>query len=162
MRKGIFNITAVIFLLIGCSSQNVLKLNDTIVKANDELRIGSEGFNKQFESVTNNNYTVLEPQIIKMISLIDQKVKDVAAIKADMPEGEEFKNAFIDYYKFEKDIYETDFKRICLLTGEGDTDKLSEITLQLSTKAKKEEAMEKNIHAEQERFAKKNNIKLSY
>ena len=97
-----------------------------------------------------------------MISLIDQKVKDVAAIKADMPEGEEFKNAFIDYYKFEKDIYETDFKRICLLTGEGDTDKLSEITLQLSTKAKKEEAMEKNIHAEQERFAKKNNIKLSY
>lgn len=162
MRKIIFNITVLIFLLTGCSSQNVLKLNDAIVKANDELRIGSEGFNKQFEAVTNNNYTVLESERLKMVSLIDQKVKEVAAIKADMPEGEEFKNAFIDYYKFEKDIYESDLKKICLITGEGDTEKLSEITVQMSTKAKKEEAMEKNIHAEQERFAKKNNIKLNY
>ena len=62
MKKGIFNIAVLIFLLTGCSSQNVLKLNDAIVKANDELRIGSEGFNKQFEAVTNNNYTVLESE----------------------------------------------------------------------------------------------------
>lgn len=162
MRKGLFNLAVLIFLLTGCSSQNVIKLNDTIVKANDELRIGSEGFNKQFETIINSNYTTLEPERIKMISLIEKKIKEVAAIKGDMPGGEDFKNAFIDYYKFEKDIYETDFKRICLLTGEGDTERLGEITLQMNAKAKKEEAMEKNIHAEQERFAKKNNIKLKY
>lgn len=162
MTKGVFNIAVLIFLLTGCSSQNVIKLNDTIVKANDELRIGSEGFNKQFETITNNNYIALESERKKMISLIDKKIKEVAAIKGDMPGGEDFKNAFIDYYKFEKDIYDTDFKRICLLTGEGDTERLSEITLQMSEKTKKEEAMEKNIHAEQERYAKKNNIKLNY
>ena len=162
MRKGIFNLAMAVVLLSGCSSHNVIKLNDTIVKANDELRIGSEAFNKKFEAITNSNYTALEPERKKTVSLIDKKVSEISALKADMPGGEDFKNAFVDYYKFEKDIYETDFKRICLLTGEGDAEKLSEIALQMREKAKKEESMEKNIHIEQERFAKKNNIKLNY
>ena len=77
-----------------------------------------------------------------------------------MPGGEDFKNAFIDYYKFEKDIYETDFKTICSLTGSGDVGKLADLAEHMQEKTQKEDAMEKNIHKEQENFAKKNGLKL--
>ena len=160
MKLRIVPVLLITVLLSACSSQSVLKLNDTIVRANEELRVASEVFNKQFDAVTDNNYTALEPGRKKMVVLIDEKLKEVGDIKTNMPGGEDFKNAFIDYYKFERDIYDTDYKAVCLLTGKDDAGKLTEIALQMQTKAEREDAMEKNIHAEQEKFARKNNLKL--
>jgi hypothetical protein len=160
MKRAIFCLSFVFFLLAGCTSPNIMKLNDTIVKANEDLRVASEVFNKKFEGVADHNYTTLEPERQKMVSLIDQKLSEVSALKADMPGGEDFRNAFEDYYKFEKDIYNTEFKSICELTGNGDEDKLTEIATEMKVKTSKEDAMEQNIHTQQENFAKKNNLKL--
>jgi hypothetical protein len=160
MRSQILSVLLISVLLSSCASKSTLTLNDTIVKANEELRAASEIFNKDFEAVTNNNYTSLEPGRKKMVSLIDDKLKEVNNLKADMPGGEDFKNAFIEYYKFEKDIYDTDYKELCLLTGDGDQGKLNEIVKQMQLKGDKEDAMEKSIHSEQQKFAQKNNLKL--
>ena len=162
MKRQIIYLSVVLAVLSGCSSQNVVKVNDTIVHANSDLKAAADSFNKKFESVINNNYSVLEEDRKKMASVIDEKVKEVAALKADMPGGEDFRNAFVDYYKFEKDIYDTDYKDICTITGEGDSEKLSQIAEKMKVKATREESMEKNIHVEQEKFASKNNLKLKY
>ena len=152
----------ILSVLSGCNSQAVLKLNDTIVKANNDLKAATDSFNKKFESVSNDNYSVLEEDRKKMSSVIDQKIKEIASLKADMPGGEDFRNAFVDYYKFEKDIYDTDYMNICKLSNGSDAEKLIQIASQMKQKAIKEEAMEKNIHTEQEKFASKNNLKLNY
>ena len=162
MKKQIAYLGIILTVLSGCNSQNVLKLNDTIVKANSDLKEASDSFNKKFESVSNNNYSVLEEDRKKMSSEIDQKRKEIASLKADMPGGEDFRNAFVDYYKFEKDIYDTDYKDICKLSNGSDAEKLVQIANQMKQKTTKEEAMEKNIHTEQEKFATKNNLKLKY
>ncbi len=162
MRKVNFILTTAIVLLTGCTSQNVVKLNDTVVKANDDLRIAADLFNKKFEAVADYNYTIIEKERQVLVALIDKKVKEVAALKAEMPGGEDFKNAFVDYYKFERDIYDTDFKNICLIAGKDEIGKLSEIALQMKEKTGREDAMEKKIHAEQENYARKNNLKLNH
>lgn len=162
MKKGIMYLLLSIVLLSGCTNPNIMKLNDAIVKANDELRVASEAFNKKFEAITDQNYTVLETERKKMADLISTKIAAVSALKADMPGGEDFRSAFTDYYKFEKDIYDTEFKQICAITGNGDADKLSEIGAALREKATRESSMEKNIHTEQEKFAKANKLKLNY
>ena len=160
MRLQVLSLLLVATLFTACTSRNVMKLNDAIIKANDELRIASQSFNIQFQAVKDNNYTGLEAGRKKMVDLIDEKVKEISSLKADMPGGEDFKNAFIDYYKFEKDIYDTDYKEICLLTGNGDVGKITEIAEKMQGKAEREDAMEKNIHQEQVKFAQKNNLKL--
>lgn len=160
MRKIYFYLLPAAILFLGCSSQTALKLNDAIVKANEDLRIASEDFNKKFEAITTHNFSILEPDRKHMVSLINQKIKNIFDLKADMPGGEDFRNAFVDYFKYEKDIYETDYKIICSVTGAEDQDKLTELAVQMKEKGKKEDAMEKSIHSEQEKFAKKNNLKL--
>ena len=162
MKIKLLFLAVVLAVLSGCSSENVVKLNDAIVKANSDLKAASDSFNKKFESIADNNYLVLEEGRKKMAEQIDEKVKMVAALKADMPGGEDFKNAFVDYYKFEKDIYDTDYKEICTVASVADMDKLTRIAGQMKEKTAREEAMEKNIHTEQEKFASKNNLKLKY
>ena len=162
MKIKLLFLAVVLAVLSGCSSENVVKLNDAIVKANSDLKAASDSFNKKFESIADNNYSVLEEGRKKMAEQIDEKVKMVAALKADMPGGEDFKNAFVDYYKFEKDIYDTDYKEICTVASVADMDKLTRIAGQMKEKTAREEAMEKNIHTEQEKFASKNNLKLKY
>ena len=162
MKIKLLFLAVVLAVLSGCSSENVVKLNDAIVKANSDLKAASDSFNKKFESIADNNYLVLEEGRKKMAEQIDEKIKMVAALKADMPGGEDFKNAFVDYYKFEKDIYDTDYKEICTVASVADMDKLTRIAGQMKEKTAREEAMEKNIHTEQEKFASKNNLKLKY
>ena len=146
---------------MSCSSQNALKLNDAIVKANDELRVASEVFGNKFKAVTDNNYSVMELERQNMVNLIEKKITDINAIKANMSGGEDFKNSFVEYYKFEKDIYTNEYKDICLLTGaEGDGEKLNSIIERMQIKGAKEESMEKAIHTQQTNFARKNNLKL--
>jgi hypothetical protein len=160
MKKSLIYVLFLL-MLVSCSSRNALKLNDTIVKANDDLRIASEVFNKSFQAVTDNNYARLELERQNMVNLIDKKVKEIGDLKANMPGGEDFRNAFVEYYKFEKDIYENEYKDICKLTGaEGDGEKLTAIAIRMQVKAAKEESMENSIHTEQQKFAKKNNLKL--
>jgi len=160
MKKVISYIILAAFLLSGCTSQNIMKLNDAIVKANDDLRVAAETFNVKFEKVKDDNYSLLEVDRKKMSDLIGDKLKAISDLKADMPGGEDFKNAFLDYYKFEKDIYDNEFKEICRLTGADDAAKFNEIILKMQDKTKKEDAMESNIHTQQEKFARKNNLKL--
>ena len=96
-----------------------------------------------------------------MVNLIDKKINEINTQKSDMPGGDDFKNTFVEYYKFEKDIYENEYKDICRLTGaEGDGEKLTAIALRMQDKATKEDSMEKNIHTEQQKFASKNKLKL--
>ncbi len=160
MKKSLIYVLF-LFVLASCSSRNALKLNDTIVKANDELRVASEVFNKSFDAIKDNNYSLLELERQNMVNLIDKKVKEIGDLKANMPGGEDFRNTFVEYYKFEKDIYENEYKDICKLTGaEGDGEKLTAIAIRMQVKAAKEESMESKIHEEQRKFAKKNNLKL--
>ena len=161
MKKNFFYVLLMSLLLVSCSSQNALKLNDAIVKANDELRVASEVFGNKFKAVTDNNYSVMELERQNMVNLIEKKITEINAIKANMSGGEEFKNSFVEYYKFEKDIYTNEYKDICLLSGaEGDAEKLNSIIERMQIKGPKEESMEKTIHTEQQNFAKKNNLKL--
>lgn len=160
MKGRVLSFLLLAILFSACSSRDTLKFNDTIVKANDDLRIAADEFNRKVDSVNNSNYSGLEPDRQKMVRLIDEKLKEVGSLKADMPGGEDFKNAFIDYYKFEKDIYDTDFRVICSLTGTGDIGKLTDLAEKMQGKTQKEDAMEKNIHKQQENFAKKNGLKL--
>jgi hypothetical protein len=158
MKARVLSFLLLAVLLSACSPHDTLKFNDTIVNANEDLRLAADEFNKKVDSVQNSNYSGLEADRQKMVMLIDQRLKEVGNLKADMPGGEDFKNTFIDYYKFEKDIYETDFKTICTVTGKGDVEKLA--GLHMEGKSQKEDAMEKNIHKEQENFARKNGLKL--
>jgi hypothetical protein len=104
---------------------------------------------------------VLELERQNMVNMIDKKIKEVSETKSNMPGGDDFKNSFTDYYKFEKDIYENEFKDICKLTGaDGDGEKLTGIAIRMQVKAPKESAMEEAIHKQQESFAKKNNLDL--
>lgn len=143
-----------------CSSQNTQKLNETIVKANEELKAGADEFNKKFDAISDLNFSSLETGRQKVVDLINKKLKEVGELAAEMPGGEDFKNAFIEYYKFEKDIYETDYREICTMTGRDDAEKLSQIALKMQDKSKKEDILERNIHKEQESFAKKNGMKI--
>lgn len=143
-----------------CSSQNTQKLNETIVKANEELKAGADEFNKKFDSIKDFNYSSLESGRQKIVDLINKKIKQVSELPAEMPGGEDFKNAFIEYYKFEKDIYETDYREICTMKGSDDALKLTQIALKMQDKSKKEDILEKNIHKEQESFARKNGMKI--
>ena len=161
MRKNFLYILIASVLLISCNGKNALNLNNTIVKANEDLKVASQVFNKQFEAVKDNNYAVLELERQNMVNLIDKKIKEVSEAKSNMPGGDDFKNSFTDYYKFEKDIYENEFKDICKLTGaEGDGEKLTGIAIRMQVKAPKENSMEAAIHSQQTNFAKKNNLKL--
>ena len=161
MKKSFLYVLIASVVLISCNGKNALKLNDAIVKANDELRVASEVFNKQFEAVKDNNYSALELERQNMVNLIDKKIKEVSDMKSGMSGGDDFKNSFTDYYKFEKDIYENDYKDICKLTGaEGDGEKLTGIAIRMQVKAAKESSMEANIHTQQQNFARKNNLKL--
>lgn len=161
MKKNFFYVMLMSVLLISCNGKNALKLNNTIVKANDELRIASEVFNKKFEAVSNNNYATLELERQNMVNLIDKKIKEVSEAKSNMSGGDDFKNSFTDYYKFEKDIYDNEYRDICKLTGaDGDGEKLTGIAMRMQVKAAKETTMEENIHTQQRAFAKKNNLKL--
>ena len=162
MKTNFLYIILTSIVLLSCSSQkDALKLNDTIVKANNDLRIASETFNKQFEAVSDNNYAVLEVDRQNMVNMIEKKITEISAEKSGMPGGDDFKNTFVDYYKFEKNIYEEEYKEICRLTGaEGDREKLTNIAMRMQAKTDREDAMEKSIHTEQAKFAKKNNLKL--
>ena len=145
---------------IGCSSKDVLKLNDAIVKANDELRVASDSFNVKMDKIKDGDYTTLENERIAMTRLIELKCEEIEKMNADMPGGKVFKEAFIDYYKFEKDIYSTEYKEICSLKGEKADERLIEIANKMQDKAEKEDRLEANIHTQQQNFAKKNNLKL--
>lgn len=146
--------------ITGCSSKDVLKLNDAIVKANDELRVASEVFNNKMDLIKDGDYTSLETERVKIASLIELKLSEVDKLKADVPGGKDFKNAFVDYYKFEKEIYNTEYKEICTLKGEDSDTRLTEIATKMQTKADTESRLEAAIRKEQQNFAKKNNLKL--
>jgi hypothetical protein len=161
MKKNFFYVLLLSVLLASCSTKDALKLNDAIVKANDDLRTASEIFGTKFKAVTDYNYATLELERQNMVNLIEKKISDIGAMKASMSGGEDFKNSFIEYYKFEKDIYTNEYKDICLLTGaEGDGEKLNGIITRMQSKGVKEDMMEKSIHTEQQNFARKNNLKL--
>ena len=142
MKIKIIYFLVLVYLFYGCSSKNVLKLNDAIVKANDELRIASDLFNA------------------KLIGLMDLKITEIEKINADIPGGKAFKEAFIDYYNFEKEIFSNEYKEICTLKGENADNELLEIANNMQSKAEKEDRLEANIHTQQQNFAKKNNLKL--
>lgn len=160
MKIKIIYFLVLVYLFYGCSSKNVLKLNDAIVKANDELRIASDLFNAKFDNVKDGNFTVLEKERLKMIGLMDLKITEIEKINADIPGGKAFKEAFIDYYNFEKEIFSNEYKEICTLKGENADNELLEIANNMQSKAEKEDRLEANIHTQQQNFAKKNNLKL--
>lgn len=160
MKLNKLVLSLLLLFLFGCSSKDVLKLNDAIVKANDELRVASDSFNVKMDAVKNGDYTILEKERIAMIRFINKKIEEIESINADIPGGKVFKDAFIDYYNFEKDIYSEEYKEICSLKGEKAEEELIKIASKMQSKGEKEDRLEANIHTQQQNFAKKNNLKL--
>ena len=161
MKKVVFIFTFPLFLLASCQSRDIQKLNDSIAHANIELSEGTNKFIQKLDSVKEYNFSPLEADRLAMVALIDKNLKMVEGIDAGMPGGQDFKNAFLDYYKLEKDVYESEYGKICQIRG-GDSayQKLQETRASMKDKMNKENQLEKNIHLEQESFARKNNLKL--
>lgn len=159
MRKQLFAVVMAAALLTACGSkkaafqfsQDIVKKERSLITDIEKTEDAVERYNaaEQFDSIA----IVGE----KMESLIEEKVKEIKAMKAPKAKGaEEFKAAALRYFEFMKSLY-TGYKNYGKAPSAEERDKVIQDVMKIVND--KDKAI-KDMQTAQKKYADDNNFKL--